>query len=119
MNPISMIILGPPKTGKSSAAGTICEVVPPEEVLLQVFKPGEESTWIYQKYGLDKRAELYYDEDWRPSIGLYEARAFDMLNRRLYDLRKDEQYAPMEENTAIYQTTYERWRELYEKIGQL
>jgi sugar (pentulose or hexulose) kinase len=43
----------------------------------------------------------------------------DMAAAQKALVRKDELYEPKQENTTIYQTTYERWRELYEKLGQL
>jgi autoinducer 2 (AI-2) kinase len=47
-------------------------------------------------------------------------RAFpDMAGAQKALVRRDEQVEPEEENAAVYQTTYERWRELYDKVGQL
>ena len=47
-------------------------------------------------------------------------RAFpDMAAAQKALVHEDKQYEPKQENTTIYQTTYERWRGLYEKLGQL
>ena len=47
-------------------------------------------------------------------------RAFsDMAGAQRALVHEDKRYDPKQENKAIYQTTYERWRALYEKLGQL
>ena len=88
--PFSAVIMGPPGVGKSTMAGSICEVVDPEEVLLIVTKLGEEQSWLYRKYGLEP--ELYYDRNWKPTLDMLEAGAFIKLLRRLHELLDDEEY---------------------------
>ena len=42
----------------------------------------------------------------------------DMRSAQKALVHKDEEYEPKEENTAVYQATYERWRQLYERLRQ-
>lgn len=85
----SLALLGPPGVGKSSMAGSITEVVPAEEVLLIVAKPGEEKSWRYQAAGLTEKAEIYHDPDWLPVLGSFKAEGFIALMKRLKGLQKD------------------------------
>lgn len=92
ITPISCCILGAPGLGKSTLAGSVMELDQVKKALLLVTKPGEEKSWLYQKYGLDKDAELYYDIDWNPTLGKYEAGAYLMLLKRLRGLLEDTEY---------------------------
>jgi len=92
LKPQAGVILGGPGLGKSTTAGSIAEVVGAEQTLLMVAKPGEEDSFIYQKYGLTDRAELYYDLDWNPEFDEYKANAYMRLLQRLKDLREDTEY---------------------------
>jgi hypothetical protein len=89
---ISVTIVGPAATGKSSFLGSIGEMYKPEEVLLLVPKPREMNSWLYREYGFSKSAEAYSDPKWRPSLEMYEADGFLKLERRLLELYEDEQY---------------------------
>lgn len=87
---ITALFIGPPKTGKSTILGSICDLVDPERVALLCAKPNERNSFLYRKHGLDDRAEIFTDPLWHPSIGSYEADGFERLYRRVVDLYKDD-----------------------------
>lgn len=89
----SILVLGPPGTGKSHFAGSVASVVPPERVLLCCPKPGEKTSALYRKYGITKRAELFTDlAGWDPDNGKYAASAWRNMYDRISDLLADEDY---------------------------
>lgn len=90
---ITGLDIGSPGTGKSHLLGTICELVPPTEVLLIAPKPREINSALYMKHGLDKTAQVFSDRRWRPTLGLHEAGGFVALNRAILDLYDDETYS--------------------------
>ena len=92
MIPISMVILGAPGLGKSTLAGSVKELDQVDNVLLLVTKPGEEKSYLYQKYGLTEKAELFYDLDWNPTLGEFKAGAYLKLMKRLKSLQSDDIY---------------------------
>jgi len=92
MKPISIVILGAPGLGKSTLAGSVMELPQVEKALLLVTKPGEEKSWLYQKYGLTDDAELFYDLDWNPTLGELKAGAYLRLMKRLKALQSDDTY---------------------------
>ena len=92
MIPISMVILGAPGLGKSTLAGSVCELEQVDKCLLIVAKPGEEKSFMYQRHGLTEKAELYYDADWLPTLSMYKADSYLRLLRRIEELRKDTEY---------------------------
>ena len=47
-----IVSLGPPKTGKSTFAGSMAEVVPPDKIRLLCTKPNEANSVMYSKPGL-------------------------------------------------------------------
>lgn len=92
MQPLTIIALGGPGLGKSTLAGSICEVVPPNETLLIVAKPGEEKSFTYVKHGLDQSAELFFDMGWLPGLKRYKAGAYNKLLQRIVDLVDDTKF---------------------------
>ena len=87
MQPLTIVALGGPGLGKSTLAGSICELVPPEETLLIVAKPGEEKSFSYMKHGL--KPELFYDLGWLPGLKRFKAGAYNKLLQRSVDLLDD------------------------------
>src|SRR5688572_22147913 len=78
--------LGPPKTGKSTFAGSVAEVVPAERVQLLCTAANEANSWKYREHGLTERAELFIDSEWDPELGSYKAAAFKRLIKRIKEL---------------------------------
>jgi len=89
MKPISAVILGAPGLGKSTLAGSVMELEQVKKAKLLVTKPGEEKSWLYQKYGLTDEAELFYDLGWNPTLGELKAGAYLKLLKRLRELQAD------------------------------
>jgi len=89
---ISLVNIGAPGMGKSTFAGSVCEVVDPKRVLLMVTKPREKTGWLYKKHGLSANAEVFHDRDWNPSAGKYKANAWKDLMKRLDSLYEDTDY---------------------------
>jgi len=85
-----ILFMGPPGTGKSYAAGSVCDVVDPERVALLCTKPKEVSSYQYVKHGLSERAEVFYDPEWDPEFGELTAVGWKLLNKRLRELKKDD-----------------------------
>ena len=92
MKPVSIVILGAPGLGKSTLAGSVMELPEVEKALLLIAKPGEEKSWLYEKYGLSDNAEIYFDEGWLPTLDQYKAGAYISLLRRIEGLRQDDEY---------------------------
>jgi len=84
-----IVALGPPKTGKSSFAGSMAEVVPSERIALLCTKPNEANSFMYRKHGLTGRAEIFMDSGWDPELGSFKATAWLALQRRLKELSAD------------------------------
>ena len=84
-----IVNLGPPKTGKSTFAGSICEVIPPERVALLCTKPNEANSFMYRKYGLTERAEIFMDAGWDPELGSFKATGWNALQKRIKELATD------------------------------
>jgi len=57
---LSILNIGGPGKGKSTFLGSVCEVIDPERVLLIITKPREKSGWLYRKYGLSAKAEVFF-----------------------------------------------------------
>jgi len=89
---LSIVNIGAPGMGKSYFAGSVCEVVDPERVLLLVTKPREKSGWLYRKHGLTKRAIVFHDQGWNPSASKYVATAWKNLMTTLDNLYEDTDY---------------------------
>lgn len=84
-----IVVLGPPKTGKSTLAGSMAEVVPPERIALLCTKANEANSWQYRKCGLSERAEIFSDAAWDPEFGSFKADAWERLNKRIKALTGD------------------------------
>ena len=84
-----IVVLGPPKTGKSTLAGSMAEVVPAERIALLCTKANEANSWLYRKYGLSERAEIFSDPGWDPEMGSFKADAWMRLNKRIISLTGD------------------------------
>jgi hypothetical protein len=65
------------------------EFVSPEEVVLLCPKPNEVNSNLYVHYGINKRAEIFKDHKWKPTLGIFEADGFVRLMRRLFELYDD------------------------------
>ncbi len=83
----TIIVIGPPGTGKSNLLGSTGESFEPEEIALICTLPREASSHLYVKYGI--KPEIFADEDWDPELGLFETGAFRKLKLRLRELRKE------------------------------
>jgi hypothetical protein len=81
------VVLGPPKTGKSSFAGSVAEVVPAERIALLCTKANEANSFMYRKHGLSERAEIFFDKGWDPEFGEFKPTGFRALNERIRALR--------------------------------
>lgn len=83
------LLIGPPKTGKSSLLGSAAELVDPQHIRLLCPKPQEVNSFMYERYGLDDTAEIFRDHRWLPSAGVYEADGYQRLMRRILELYDD------------------------------
>jgi hypothetical protein len=86
---LSGLIIGPPKTGKSTLLGSWAELVDPEQIVLLCPKPQEIDSFMYQRHGIDKRAEVFRDHRWLPGADSYEADGYMRLMRRILHLYAD------------------------------
>lgn len=86
---MSMAVMGPPGTGKSTLLGS-CGVLGPAKLLAT--KPREANSWLYRENGIIADAEVFMDAKWRPSLGMYEADAYVRLLKRLWELFDDKDY---------------------------
>lgn len=80
----NIMVLGPPKTGKSEFAASVADEVGAEETLLLAIKPREANSHGYRSRGI--KYELFHDPLWAPSTGSFEADGFLRLTQRLRDL---------------------------------
>jgi energy-coupling factor transporter ATP-binding protein EcfA2 len=85
------LYIGPPGTGKSHLCGSICELIDPEKVVLIAPKPREINSYLYTKYGLNKRAQIFRDHRWAPAVDSYEADGYLRLMRYLLSLYEDKE----------------------------
>jgi hypothetical protein len=83
------LIIGPPKTGKSTLLGSWGELVAPEHIRLICPKPQEVDSWLYGKYGLSETAEVFRDHRWMPAADVYEADGYLRLMRYILGLYAD------------------------------
>lgn len=83
------MVVGAPKTGKSTFLASVAEVVPPERIVLLIPKLNEVNSYGYQLHGLAERAELFVDYDWDPEEGSRTAVAWKALSKRIRELRDD------------------------------
>lgn len=83
---ITGLFIGSPKSGKSTLLGSICELVPPEQVVLICPKPNEVNSHLYVRHGLNKEAHVFHDLRWRPAVGMYEADGYRQLMQFLVEL---------------------------------
>lgn len=87
---LTVLIVGPPGTGKSWLLGTASDVESIEKPLLLAPKPREINSYNYRKNGIDY--EVYRDHGWAPAIDRYESGAFTRLYTRILSLYEDETY---------------------------
>ena len=88
---LTLLDIGPPGTGKSQLLGSIGELVAdPNEVVLICPKPTEVNSALYMKYGFSKRAAVFQDRRWRPSVGMFEADGFKRMMEFIYGLQDRE-----------------------------
>ena len=86
---ISMLLVGPPGTGKSWFYGTAPEAGI-ESPLLLAPKPREANSFKYREN--DVKAEVFRDHGWAPAINKYGAGAFTRLYERVLSLYEDEEH---------------------------
>jgi hypothetical protein len=86
---LSMAVMGPPGTGKSTLLGS-CGKLGPTKLLAT--KPREANSWLYRETGISADAEVFFDAKWRPSLGMYEADAYVRLVQRLWALYDDDRW---------------------------
>ena len=89
---VLILAMGPPGTGKSYFAGSVCDVVDAERVALLCTKPKEVGSYQYVKNGLSDRAEVFYDPEWDPEFDERVAVGWKMMNKRLRELRHHPDY---------------------------
>ena len=89
---ITVFLVGPPGTSKSTMLASATEVEGIEKALLLAPTPREINSWKYRQNGITETAEVFQDFGWHPAIGSYEAGAFSQLYRRLVSLYEDETY---------------------------
>lgn len=87
----SMLVIGPPGTGKSEFAASIAPHTD-GKVKLLALRPKEIDSAGYVKHGINAEAELFHDPGWLPSIGSFEAGAWAAFLTRLRELQTDEEY---------------------------
>lgn len=83
---ISMLLLGPPGTGKSWFLGS-CKEAGIENPLLLAPKPREVNSYLYRKHKIP--FEVFDDPGWAPPVGQFEAGAFTRLYKRIQELKSD------------------------------
>lgn len=88
---LSGLIIGPPKTGKSTLLGSAAELVDPKHIRLLAPKPQEINSFMYERHGLDHTAEVFRDHRWMPSAGIYEADGYQRLLRHILSLYDDDE----------------------------
>jgi hypothetical protein len=92
--PFSIILQGPDGDGKSAAAASIVDLLPPDKkvyVIALDFK--EERAWAYTRYGDRIDVDVYMDR-WSPSLGKegFRADAFDKVLKKIDSLYDDTTY---------------------------
>lgn len=85
------LVIGPPKTGKSTLLGSWAEIVEPEEIELICPKPQEIDSFMYQQHGLSEQAHIFRDHQWMPAADSYEADGYLRLMRHILGLYHDEE----------------------------
>ena len=84
----TIIVIGPPGTGKSNLLGSTAEVYKANEIRLLCPLPREATSHMYKKHKV--KAEIFVDDDWMPDLESYEYGAFRKLLQRLRELRSDD-----------------------------
>lgn len=90
MTPTSIVVLGPPNTGKSHMAASIAEIVDPSRVMLLALRPKELQSGEYQRHNFPWKC--YFDENWVPDLDSYVASGFKDLLRDLRNLYTSSDY---------------------------
>ncbi len=86
---ISIAVLGPPGTGKSTLLGSVGKYIDPAAVKLLATKPRESNSWLYRATGITAGAEIFHDPKWRPSAEQFEAEGWKRLVKRIWELHDD------------------------------
>jgi len=85
----TIVVIGPPNTGKSNFLGSTAEHFKSSEIRLLCPLPREAASHLYVKHSIE--AELFSDDDWMPDLKSYEASAYRKLLERLRELRSDDE----------------------------
>jgi hypothetical protein len=86
---ISMLLIGPPGTGKSWFLGSSSEAGISSPLLLAP-KPREANSFKYRENNV--KSEVFRDHDWAPAIGKYGSGAFTRLYERVLSLYEDTEH---------------------------
>jgi len=85
---ISLLVCGPPGTGKSTLLGS---VLSHGKTLLIALRPNEVNSYGYRSLPKDQ-ITLIYDRGWKPDLDKFVASGFHELMVLLYELQEDETY---------------------------
>jgi len=83
----TIIVIGPPGTGKSNLLGSVGERFKADEIVLLCTLPREANSHLYVKYGI--KPEIFSDDEWLPELDMFKHGGYKKLIERLYELRKD------------------------------
>jgi len=92
MKPTSILVLGPPGTGKSTLLASIAEIVPTERIALICLRAKERDSWKYREHKLDETATVILDAGWRPNLDMFTADGYRSLSMLLLDLYRSDEY---------------------------
>jgi hypothetical protein len=86
----SVVIAGPPGTGKSTVAGSAAAYEEDTPLLLLATLPREVKSWQYQLHNVDYL--VVSDPDWQPTLGKLAATGFKQLREIIEALKDDDEY---------------------------
>jgi len=84
----SVVLAGPPGTGKSTFLGSMAEVIEPKRLLVIATLPRELDSWKYQEHNPQRL--LLEDSGWAPAQKLYNATAYNQFLETLDWLREED-----------------------------
>lgn len=90
LRPTSLVVLGPPNTGKSTLMSSIAEIVDPSRIALITLRPKEHSSFGYVKHGMD--GVVITDPHWKPDLGKFKAEGYLRLLKAIDQLYESEDY---------------------------